>query len=315
MDSDIRSEFANNVHPTGDAVPRHEPNGLSLTDLAGNVCKVQPSKGQIPVLESDPASNGCTYKTFPNAAQGQFDINSFYEREKPHSVWIETNLGRAGISAVMSMGSGAIVRKQSPTKCIVLTDRHVVRGTQQQEDDIADLESILKVKNPRPKIAVHATNGKIYAAEDVGEDPQRDLAALSVKTGKDTNAVCRPASIAQRYYTPHVDSPAYTISYPLNTATPYLSVGAFKETISLEQLNKREGAHDIAAQENPSRPLTEDILAIRHASSGAPRYDGFGRLTGLIDRQNNNKFGYAFSTPIKRSDIDAILSRPPVFPQ
>jgi hypothetical protein len=282
---------------------------LSLTDLAGKQCKQQPSANQIPVLESDRASNGCTFQAFPKAAPGHFDVNSFYAREQPHSVWIQTNLWLGGMVA----GSGVIVRKKSPTECIVFTDRHVVRGTQSQEDDIADLESVHSIKNSRPEITVHAVNGKKYPATEVGEDPRRDLAALVVQTGADTNSVCRPASIPRHYHKSPIDSPAYTISYPANTTTPYLSVGTYKGSTTLYQLNKRDGA-DVAAQERLTRPLIEDELAIRHASSGAARYDCRGRFRGLINRQND-KIGHAFSTPIRRSDIDAVLAKPPQFPK
>jgi len=285
-----------------------EPSQLSLTDLAGNECKQQPNSNQIPVLKPDQSSSGCTFKTFSHAP-GRLDVSSFFAKEKPHSVWIDANLWLGG----MSEGSGVIVGKKSPAECIVLTDRHVVRGTQEQEDRIADLEFISNMKNSRPDITVHATNGKKYPAEEVGEDPSRDLAALVVKTGPDTNSVCRPVDIPKKYHESPYGTSAYAISYPQNSKTPYLSIGTVTGSLTLDEMNKRMGA-DVAAQEKLTRPLIDDQLAIRHASSGAARYDYRGHFSGLIDREND-KTGHAFSTPLRRSDIDSILAKPPVFPQ
>src|SRR5262249_13122506 len=137
------------------------------------------------------------------------------------------------------VGSGAAVAKSADT-CFIITDQHVARGTVDQQDKIS-MMSFFRDQDIEPKIEATSWNGKKYPATIGAEDPAHDLAILKLKTGNDTDAVCKAAAIAADSKIPAYDETLFTVGYPGVSATPYMSYGYYKGVASLQWLADNGG--------------------------------------------------------------------------
>lgn len=98
----------------------------SATDLYGELCKKQPKENEIPILEADKPSQGCTFQSFDNSSQtgkpGQdqmppLDTIALYRHASQQAVRIQTLEGY--------QGSGVIIGEVN-NKIVIATDYHVL---------------------------------------------------------------------------------------------------------------------------------------------------------------------------------------------
>ena len=229
--------------------PRPEP---PVTDLNGKVCAVQPKPGFTPVLESGVQSRGCEYKDLkslppPKDRGGQLNAAELNAEVQP-SVVRMLNHEKSGVTTA---GTGVVFDK-GPKSCFVATATHVTR-------DNKSLEAVMP-------------NGKTYSAAEVPGTEEGDKKLVEVKTGDDTESVCRPA----KFLDPAIMDEkgkftAAVIGFPGQTTTPYYSPGAIKPD-SMAGLYRNEN---------------RDLFAhIEQGNSGGPfclstRMDG-KTLTGCV---------------------------------
>lgn len=217
-----------------------------VTDINGRRCRENPQPGQVPILRSGVSSQGCT---FGDGAAGPgndptemppFNTQELYRQALRENVRITE--GRSGRTE--PAGSGVVIGRHAD-QCIVATAAHVTEGS--------------------GNIGVTMPNGRNYQAELRINEPHRDRAALAVRTGADTEAVCRPATIAERS---GERGPGWTTGFPEASRSMYVS------PTQINGLDRSRAWRVPAAVDTTAHTMP--------GNSGGPIYNQRGEVIGLV---------------------------------
>lgn len=262
----------------------------NVTDRKNAVCKVSPKPGEIPVLQPGKASNGCEYT---NTKKDPLTV-SIYKQHRDQTVQIN-----ATSESGPRKGSGVIVG-QEKDKCLVLTDVHVTNG--------------LNVDKKISAMSVTTAAGEKFPATVRKLDPAHDLALVSVKTGTETERVCKPVKVASDLSSARPGEALVTLGSPEYSTSVYASPGKSKGT---NQLINTFGdfsnipGHPYLSQfsevvrgENTGRTVIEQNAQVYQGNSGGPTFNGAGELVGVLSRTKGPS--HSLTTPVTASTIEAL---------
>ncbi|MDR3617155.1 MAG: serine protease [Candidatus Obscuribacterales bacterium] len=273
------------------------------TALDGSPCKEKPAPGEILTLNADLSSNGCTFRKFDkqNESNEERDASSVFDKVAEQAIVVES-------LNVNSAGSGVIIGKNGPKECLALTDLHVINGSP-QDDLMTDMVSLATGKDAEIPLWLDTFTvaGKAFPAELRATNPAHDLAVVAMKTGDQTDLICKPAKFAKDKSDLSPGTRLYALTFPLDSKSAYFSVGDWQRSIVLSDLDK-EGGADIRPGEDVARTLWMHRLPTRAASSGGPVYNKNAEVVSLVDRVNSEKH-MSISTPIDQSEVDDLIQR------
>jgi len=285
----------------GARIPSEQPKELAydsieellkknVTDRKNAACKVSPRPGEIPVLQPGKASNGCEYT---NSKKDPLAV-SIYKQHRDQTVQIN-----AKSESGPRKGSGVIVGQEKDT-CLVLTDAHVTNG--------------LNVDKKVSSVSVITAAGEKFPATVKKLDPSHDLALLSVKTGAETERVCKPVKVAQDLSSTRTGEPLVTLGSPEYSTSVYASPG---KSLGANQLINTFGevsnipGHPYVSQfsevvrgEDTGRPVIEQNAQVYQGNSGGPTFNKAGELVGVLSRTKGP--AHSLTTPVTASTIEAL---------
>ncbi|MFA7335841.1 MAG: serine protease [Candidatus Obscuribacterales bacterium] len=253
------------------------------TSLYGTRCKIQPGADELPVLKVGEPTTGCQLKSFapdsPSAISlRDAEMTSAHIYQKAGE-WVSR----------FPTGSGFVVASRG-TKCLVVTDNHVVAGS---EDELE----------------VKIGNDRLRAAKVAVADPSNDLAIMSIETGADTAAICKPVKIAPPGFSSPEDEVA-VVGYPAHSESLYISQGANLGIIRRKDYRDGDGDElPVLPGENPDRPILLMRMHVEGGNSGSAVYNGKSEVGAVLDGGDSNKLNSAFATPITQEQIDSLLSK------
>jgi S1-C subfamily serine protease len=274
------------------------------TALDGSPCKEKPAPGEILMLSADRSSNGCTFRKFDKQSESkeELDASSVFDRVAEQAIVVES-------LNVNSAGSGVIIAKNGPKECLALTDLHVINGSP-QNDLMTDMVSLATGKDNAPVpllLDTFTVAGKGFPAELRATNPAHDLAVVALKTGDQTDLICKPAKFAKDKSDLSPGTQLYALTFPLDSKSAYFSVGDWQSSIVLSDLDKQGGA-DIRPGEDVARTLWMHRLPTRAASSGGPVYNKNAEVVSLVDRVNSEKH-MSISTAVDQSEVDDLIQK------
>ena len=253
------------------------------TSLYGTRCKVQPSANELPVLRVGEPTTGCQYGNFAPSSPSAVSMHD----AQTTSAHIYQKAGEW--VARFPTGSGFVVASRG-AKCLVVTDNHVVAGS---EDELE-----VKIGNDRGR-----------AAKVVLADQSNDLAIMSIETGADTAAICKPVKIAPpgSFLT---GNEVAVVGYPAHSDSLYISQGESLGNIRRSEYRDGDGDElPLLPGENPDRPIILMRMHVEGGNSGSALYNGNSEVGAVLDAGDSNKLKSAFATPITQEQIDSLLSK------
>lgn len=273
---------------TSTEAPRSTPVVLpKITDLQGRECKIQPGENQTPVLEAGKRTRGCEYQTSTPAELLPFNTAALYRQSIEQNVHFDVSFKNGKAS-----GSGVMIGKGNG-ECYVATDNHVVNG----------------VGSDRPVARFARTaDGSSYPAEVRFGDPKNDVAVVALKTGKDTDKVCRPAQVAEN---PEATTgTGATIGFPKGSKSLYASPTEFRGAAPLAQLlRERRTMTPPGGVENFNRTVLNLRAQTHEGNSGGPVYNSQGEVVGLLAGGTPADPTFSAANVISRRQVEDWLSR------
>jgi len=236
----------------------------NFVSLGGTVCGNQPERGQVPVVPTDPHSDGCQFAS-GDITTPSLNFSNIYEKVAPSSVRFESGTG----GKTHDIGSGVMVAKNND-ECLVVTDDHVA-----------------KKQAINPEHSATTSDGKQYPTNVLYQDPTRDLAVVSLKMGADADKVCKPAQFVKNKNEIKSDSDVAMLGTPANT--PNLLLASAKVS-SLRVLTRQEFV------DKNNRPdgakagtLVADVDApLKPGMSGGPAVTSAGKVWGVNEAANDS---------------------------
>ncbi len=278
---------------SGKTMARFNPQG----DVSA--CKSNPSDGTVPSLMPGQDSKGCDFKGMKDLPKdlSHLDFPNIYNQAAPSTIRFDAKISPAHDSNPKHaqdgpMGSGAVIGKDVKNgECLVATANHVVSG-----DKNANISNIRGI----------AADGGTYQAEVRHQDPKRDTAVVALKTGADTEKVCKPFE------------PVQDLSKEAGKGTPIVSLGFAQGSKALyASPGKSDGVHKLKEDMSPSniRELGLDINGsqlklnnhVKGGQSGGPVVTREGKLTGL-NQSGPDDFRHSSAVPIDQKRVDELLA-------
>lgn len=272
-----------------------------FTPTEAKACKTNSPEGTVPTLMPGKESNGCEFKGMRDMPKGlsHLDLPNIYNQAAPSTVRFDSTMSNPKDKNPKHAqdgpsGSGAIIGKDTEKgECLVATANHVVSG-----DKHAKIENIRGI----------TADGKTYPAEVRATDPQRDTAVVALKTGADTEKVCKP-------FTPVQD-----INKEAGNGKPIVSLGFASGSKALyASPGKSEGIHSMREDMSPRNirdlGLAPDARQLRldnhvkGGQSGGPVVNAEGRLTGLNQSGPEGSTRGSYAVPLDQKRVDDLLAR------
>lgn len=184
-----------------------------------SACDANPAEGTVPTLTFGQKTNGCDFRGMQDIPKGtgHLDFPDIYKQMAGSTVRFDANMSYKkpdGKTHTRNgpMGSGVMIGKDSEAgECLIATNNHVVQG-----------DSKVKMTDQRAVTA----DGKVYPSEIRFQDPKRDTAVVAIKTGADTDKVCRPAKVAEDLsIEAKKGTGAVSFGFPQGSAAMYASPG------------------------------------------------------------------------------------------
>lgn len=259
--------------------------GPPVTDLNGRVCRNQPEAGQIPVLRAGEQNNGCNFQSFDRNSSNSQAMPSFNTADLYRQAQGQT----ARVRGAGGDGSGVAVARTNDT-CYVATAGHMVDTRQ----------------GGGPVRSAEFSNGRSYPATLAMRDKPNETAIIAVRTGRDTNQVCNPATFAEN---PAARGPGMIAGFPDRSNTLHASPGDTTRAGTYRQLNGHAHPSPMPG-ENTGRQLLGVRAQTHPGNSGGPAYDDQGHVRGLLSGANPARpREEAQVTPISRSQMNQYLNR------
>jgi len=250
------------------------------TDLMGKPCSNAPKGNEVPVLDVGQEIKGCNYSKDP-------ELQSLYKKGTESLVKVEGRLPEGH-----SHGSGVVVGKGAPGECLALTDFHVLHGESGND----------KLKG----MTVLMNNGRSYPAEARNERPNDDLSMIAIKTGKDTDRVCEPITVAEND-TSKAGDRLVSIGYTLWSQSPYAHPGTVLNEQPLSDA-LGNGMKRMVKGEDLSRLVINEQTNVWGGDSGGPVLNSNGEAAAIMDRTFMT-MDLAVSTPITRAQVEDMEKR------
>lgn len=271
-----------------------------FTPTEAKACKTNPPEGTVPTLLPGQQSRGCDYKGMKDMPKGltHLDLPNIYNEAAPSTVRIDSTMSNPKDknpkhSQDGPSGSGAIIGKDSEKgECFVATANHVVSS-----------DKNIKIDNMRAITA----DGKTYPTEVRVNDPTKDTAVIALKTGADTDRVCKP-------FTPVQDvnkeagngKPVVSLGFASGSKALYASPGKSEGIRSMREDMSPRNIKDLGLEPN-ARQLRIDNH-VKGGQSGGPVVNAEGRLTGLNQSGPETTRG-SYAVPIDQKRVDELLDR------
>jgi S1-C subfamily serine protease len=259
----------------------------NVTDRRNHACATDPKRGEVPVLRAGGDSKGCEYT---NAGSDPLAV-SIYNKHSDQTVHMF-----AASESGNRKGSGVIVEKGKDT-CLVLSDVHVTNS--------------LNVDPTISSMNATTASGEKFPATLRKIDPKTDLSLVTVKTGKDTDRVCKPAKIAKDDRSAASGNDLVTLGYPDQSSTVYASPGVFKSKSALinnfgEPTKMRDHPwvsyfSPIVKGEDTGRPVIEQEAQVYGGMSGGPTFNKRDEVVGVTSRTKGSS--HALTTPVTQETI------------
>lgn len=279
----------------------HSGKTMARFNAHGDVsaCKSNPAEGTVPSLMRGQESNGCDFKGMKDLPKGisHLDFPNIYNQVAPSTIRFDAKISPAHDSNPKHaqdgpMGSGAIIGKDVKNgECLIATANHVVSG-----DKNASISNIRGI----------ASDGSSYKTEVRHQDPKRDIAVVALKTGADTEKVCKPFEAVQ------------DLSKEAGKGAPIVSLGFAQGSKALyASPGTSEGIHKLKEDMSPSniRELGLDINGsqlklnnhVKGGQSGGPVVNGEGKLSGL-NQSGPDDSRHSSAVPIDQKRVDELLA-------
>lgn len=260
-------------------------------------CKTNPTDGNVPTLMPGKESGGCEFKGMKDAPKGMshLDFPNIYDQAAPSTVRFDAKMsdpknpkhGKEG-----AMGSGAIIGKDTEKgECYVATANHV-----------ASSDKNVNITNTH---GVTADGGR-YPGEVRFSDPKKDTAVVALKTGADTDKVCKP-------FTPVDDvnreagkgKDVVSLGFPQGSKAMYASPGKSDGVRKLSEDMSPGNIRELGLDPKGSQLRLHNH--VKPGQSGGPVVTSEGRLTGLNQSGPDNRISSA--VPLDKARVDYLLSQ------
>lgn len=291
--SDSSSKILFDDAHSGKTMAGFNPRGDALA------CKSNPGEGTVPSLMPGQNSHGCDFKGMKDLPKGitHLDFPNIYNQAAPSTVRFDAKLSTPNDPNPKHvqdgpMGSGAIIGKDVKNgECLVATANHVVSGD--KSTNISNVRGI-------------TSDGSSYNAEVRHQDPKRDTAVVALKTGADTEKVCKPFT------------PVQEAGKEAAKGTPVVSLGFAEGSRALyASPGTSDGIHKLKEDMSPSniRQLGLDVNGsqlklnnhVRGGQSGGPVVTNDGKLTGL-NQSGPDDSRHSSAVVIDQKRVDELLA-------
>lgn len=250
----VSENMLNEVH----AFQRH-------TYVTGEPCPVPPQAGDVPTLPTGVTTYGCNFPdgttgpgNNPPAEAPEFNTAALYRQALGENVRIQV----AGTTHEPNQmaganGSGVVIGRDGD-RCVIATNAHVSDP------------NFLRTITSR---GVQMSNGVTYPAQVGLRDYENDRAALVINTGRDTDAICRPARIATEAGEP---GPGWTTGFPRDSQSLYVS------PTDIHGIDRSRQWHNGNLFRRRLPAVVETTAQTMRGNSGGPIYNGRGEVVGLV---------------------------------
>jgi hypothetical protein len=254
-------------------------------DLGGRECTVQPKGNELPVLDPAAQDIGCGYKDYSSpsiAAPGGIDVIKLYRENRPSIVHFKLE-NKDGVN----LGGGtAFMAKATDDSCRLVTDNHVVSKETMEKFGVVKIEAV-------------TADGRIWPVEPYRSKPEKDMASVSIHTGKDTASLCKPLEVEDGPIA--VGESAVTIGTPFATGAIYVADGVKRGEIGRGDAVKNLRAEKLPPGDDPNRKVDIFLMRATPGFSGGAMFDKSGKVKELVDMADG--MTTTLGTPITRADV------------
>ena len=270
-----------------------------VTDLNGNLCKVQPKQNEIPVLNQDGPQAGCTYRSLH-----RFKIGKSGTEHLPHLNPIEL-YRQAEQQSVRIEGTAVIKGKEWPfqgTGVIIAKDKNVYIAT---DNHVIHPELVnRKLTNPDyVKYTAFMPDGNHYLAKTELSKPRQDMAVISIEAPPEIAKSYGAATFAK---SPTARGHGIIFGFPGFSRSLYASMADFNGTPRAGHVFGK----DLLAGEDSNRRLHRMKAHTADGQSGGLYVDDIkGRAHGLFEGWKHvGHVRTVYGNPLSRRQINDWLS-------
>jgi len=283
-------------HPSSEPTELHYGSindllGTKVTDRDNKICKTNAKPGQVPILKDGVPSKGCEYT---DATKNPLAA-SIYKQHKDQTVLLRVQ-GESG----NRKGSGVMVDKDKDT-CTILSDVHVTNG--------------LKNDKTIYGISITTSSGETFPATFKKGDPTQDLSLVTMQTGKETDRVCKPVTVAKDQSSTTKGQHLVTLGYPEQSTSVYASPGVsngnqqqliyeFGNTTSMKDHPWVGQFSAVVKGEDTGRAVIEQSAQIYPGNSGGPTFNKAGELVGVANRTKGDTL--SLTTPVTKATLEEL---------
>jgi S1-C subfamily serine protease len=281
------------------SMPQSRTAERPATDFDGKPCATQPRAGQVPTLEAGRRTDGCSFSDFQTRDAGAqmppLNTAELYNRSREQTVRLDVGVpSERGDNRLRTEPSSGVIVARDGERCLIATANHSVSSIQGEQI-----------------VSRGATfaDGSRYPVSVEARDRSRDLAIVAAHTGRDTERVCQPATIAERGEGGARSGPATALGFPERSRTLQASPGVVEREIAATNLRS---AKESLPGERANRPLLDMSMHTRPGNSGGPVFNERGAVQGLVyggPPSGRAHIERTWATPIDRPLIDGMLSR------
>lgn len=272
-----------------------------FTQTEARACTTNPPEGTVPTLMPGRASNGCEFRGMRDMPRGlsHLDLPNIYNQAAQSTVRFDATTSDPRDRNPRHAhdgphGSGAIIGKDSEKgECLVATANHVVSS-----------DRTVKIDNIRGITA----DGRTYPVEVRAREPQSDTAVVALRTGADTDKVCKPFTPVQ-----DIDKeagrgmPVVSLGFAAGSRALYASPGNSEGVRPMREHISPRNMRDLGLPLD-TRGLRLDNH-VKGGQSGGPVVNAEGRLTGLNQSGPEGITRGSYAVPIDQRRVDELLAR------
>lgn len=235
------------------------------TDVAGQRCTTSPGAGEVPTLRPGESTNGCNFTdgrtgpgNNPPAEAPEFNTAALYQQALGENVRIDVRGHNGDPNRIEgATGSGVVIGRDGD-RWVIATNAH-----------ISDPNFMRNITSR----GVQMPDGRVYPAEVAIRDYENDRAALIVNTGRGTNSIARPASVAAESGEP---GPGWTTGFPQDARSLYVS------PTDIHGVDRSRQWHNGNLFRRRLPTVVETTAQTRQGNSGGPIYNERGEVTALV---------------------------------
>lgn len=272
-----------------------------FTHADAQACKTNPEEGAVPTLLPGHRSNGCEFKGMKDLPKDlkHLDFPDIYSKAAESTVRIDATMTdphdkRGRFKQEGPAGTGAIIGKDTEKgECLVATANHVVNGG--KEVKISDIKAV-------------SADGKKYETETRYSEPKKDTAVIAVKTGADTEKVCKPFTPVQDFNDEAGKGKnLVALGFPNGSRALYASPGKSEGITPMRQDMSPRNIRELGLEPNASQ--LKVINHIKGGQSGGPVVTPEGRLAGLNQSGPEGYTRGSYAVPLDQKRVDELLAK------